>query len=276
MKWARGLSLPSRGDYYLYTGCMYQSMHLVDTVVKLSRIIERVPGWLGKAAAKVLGSMTPLVGLLGGGSRYEEILRSIVGLLKRSGIDVAYAYDSYCGVILHDLGLEDLFIEATLRITEDFRRLGIRRLVTVDPHTTFMLREVYPKLIDGFDIEVYHYLELVNNIPKVSGEYVIHDPCYLARRLNMWGRVRGVLREAGISVREPVLSRGRTFCCGGPAEAISPSMSFRIGEERMRQLLSTGAREVIVACPICLLNLGRASTKVGGLVVDLAEVLHDA
>ncbi len=34
-------------------------------------------------------------------------------------------------------------------------------MITIDPHTTNMLRSVYPKLLPGYDVEIKTYLEVL-------------------------------------------------------------------------------------------------------------------
>ena len=47
------------------------------------------------------------------------------------------------------------------RCTRSSRSTASRRVITIDPHTTNMLRSVYPKLIPGYDIQVKTYLEVL-------------------------------------------------------------------------------------------------------------------
>src|ERR1019366_7846957 len=66
------------------------------------------------------------------------------------------------------------------------RKHGVREVITVDPHTTTMLRTVYPKLVDGYDVHVRSYLEVLaeRGLPvgvPLSGTVAIHDSCVYAR-----------------------------------------------------------------------------------------------
>ena len=55
---------------------------------------------------------------------------------------------------------------------------------------------------------------------------------------------------------------------GGPAEAVSPRLSARIGAGRAGQLAATG-EQLVTMCPICLSNLEKA----GANVLDLSAIL---
>ena len=81
--------------------------------------------------------------------------------MRATGLDPAYLYESepYSGVLLYDLGLEEEIAPHVRRVYDLFKRRGIREVITVDPHTTFMLKEIYPAYISHYDIRVRHYLE---------------------------------------------------------------------------------------------------------------------
>jgi len=283
--WARGLKLPRDGEYMLYTGCLYQ---LAPYIKKLSARLEELEGHklAGSllSAAKMLGRVASLSSLIGKPPREEverssRILRSIVGLLERSGVNLGYLYedDLYSGILLYDLGLDEAFAKHASKVYKVLSSKH-RKIVTVDPHTHVALTRIYPKFIDSYSLEVYNYIELLDKsiIGKIEakGSPVIHDSCLYARVAEMHGRIRDLLRETGISYKEPKHSGKNTMCCGGPVESIAPRLAHSIARKRLAELLDE-SREVLVMCPLCYVNLsivagGRASFK------DLAELLWEA
>ena len=63
-----------------------------------------------------------------------------------------------------------------------FRARGVREVITIDPHTTTMLRTGYLKLVPGYDVRVRSYLEVLaeRGLPTAAplrGTVVIHDSC---------------------------------------------------------------------------------------------------
>ena len=137
------------------------------------------------------------------------MLRDIVGLLRGAGVEFGYLYEDefYAGALLYDDGLDDAFGEHARRVAAHLKKLGVRRLITVDPHTTNMLRQAYPRFVKDYDIEVQNYLEvLAETHPEatepVNGEVVVHDSCVYARYENIREQPRELLRAAGLSVRE--------------------------------------------------------------------------
>jgi Fe-S oxidoreductase len=208
----------------------------------------------------------------------EEVLRDIVELLRGAGVKFGYLYEEelYAGALLHDDGLDDAFGEHARRVAARLKKLGVRRLITVDPHTTHMMREVYPQFVKDYDIEVQNYLEVLAKAPPqaarpVNGEVVVHDSCVYARYENISEQPRELLRAAGISVREPKQFGRSTHCCGGPLESLFPAEAHRISGNRVEQLEAEG-KDVVTMCPFCWVNLSKAAGE--RLVInDIASAL---
>jgi len=287
--WASDLGLKRGGDTVLYTGCLYQLMAFTGSLVKL---YERL-GILGIRAARAIARISE--GLLAwfisrAASPDMDVysyalrsLRSVVELLKRCGIEFGYLYDGdqYSGVYLYELGLEEEFAGHARAVYKELVRRGVKRVITVDPHTTYILREVYPRYVESFSLEVIHYIELVRTPKAVERPHgpqpyaakppVIHDSCYIVRKLGLYRAVRDSL--SNIRYIEPKNSGVRTLCCGGPIEGISPRLALQIAVKRARELASTGSERVVVMCPICFVNLKRAldSSEYRATIVDLSE-----
>ncbi len=282
--WARGLDLPRQGEYTLYTGCLYQ---LAPYIKKLSTMLSSLEGsrLAGAAlgAARLAGRLTSLSRLIGKPDQREversrRVLRSIVELLRESGVNPAYLYedDLYSGVLLYDLGLDEEFAEHASRVYKALRRRA-SKLITVDPHTHVVLRDVYPRFIDSFDLEVYSYLELIDedrlHARAGNKEYVIHDSCLYARILGLHDRARKLLERVGVRYLEPRHTGRDTLCCGGPIESIAPRLSHSIAEARVKELLERSSR-VAIMCPLCYVSLSRAAGEKASFK-DLAELLAE-
>ncbi len=278
--WARDLGIPRRNNTIIYTSCMYQSIPYIIEMVSALEKLERGPGIftsLGMMLARVL-DVASLVGKRDV-SRFDNMLRNIVFALKRQGVDVGYLYEEepYSGSLLYELGLEDDFAAHARKIFSLFREKDVKRIITVDPHTHYVLSKVYPRYIDGYDIEVVHYLEILDpsRLGKAGGKGFIasiHDPCLLARFSRIVEPQRNILRSIGVDVKEPQRSGLRTRCCGGPIEALSPTLSRKIGEQRVEELLQL-SENIIVMCPICFSNISRLAERRGARVLDLSELI---
>jgi Fe-S oxidoreductase len=212
----------------------------------------------------------------------DRVPGNVVRLLRGAGVDVGYLYedDLYTGALAYDLGSDEVVASHARRIAAAFARHGVREVITIDPHTTNMLRSVYPKLVEGYDVRVRSYLEV---LAERSGEaraaaagppVVVHDSCVFARYEGVVDEPRRLLAAAGVEALEPLQSGRYTWCCGGPAESLYPEKAAAVARERVAQL-SAVARDCVTMCPICLVNLRQASG--GELAVrDISERLLDA
>ncbi|MBE8538621.1 heterodisulfide reductase-related iron-sulfur binding cluster [Geoglobus acetivorans] len=271
--WWKETDIKNEGEWFFFTGMLYQLTPYIETVTRWLEKVEnsRLQTLLSLSryvpvSFSVLSMITPK------DSRNEadRILRSIHSLLVKSGTDVYYLpeLDFYSGILLYDLGDDDGFREHARFVAEKLSKAGVERIVTPDPHTTYALRKLYPEYT-GMEFEVKSYIELIGE-PKSRNheEFVIHDPCYYGRYLEISDRIREVLNSAGVNYMDVVYSKKMTNCCGGPIEALSPKISKEIAKLRLEEL---GNSNIITFCPICLANLRRA----GGNAVDFALVVGD-
>lgn len=279
--WARDLALAKSGEVLLYTGGLYQLTPYINAFVDYLEKLEgsKASGFLLKAARRL--KLTGLASAIARPKKEDveysiRVLRAIVSLLRRAGVEVAYNpnVDGYSGVLLYDLGLDDIFREHATKVYRALKDAGPSVIITVDPHTTHVLRNVYPKYIDGFDLTVKSYLEVLAEkglkLEEIGGEWVIHDPCLYARSLGIIDQPRMLLRNAGVRVLEPKRSGKMTYCCGGPLESIAPRLSKKIASRRIREL-SAVSKNIVTLCPICYANLSRVSRD--EIVRDIALVL---
>lgn len=286
-RWARGLGLPRGGETVIYTGHMYQLIPSIEAMAgQMARFensaLTRFFG-LGRFANRFV-NLSFFMSLLASGADRRECdrtLRNIAALLRRAGVAFGYLYgdEMYSGALVYDEGLDAVFAPHARRVAESFRRHGVRTAITVDPHTTHMLREVYPRFVEGFDVRVRSYLEVLAECdpapacPLKDG-IVIHDSCVYARGERMIDPPRRLLSRAGVEVREPALAGAATHCCGGPIEALFPGEAHRISSNRIGQLKQAGTR-IATMCPICMVNLRKAAAGAAE-VVDISDVLAKA
>jgi Fe-S oxidoreductase len=285
--WAEGLDVPFGGDTIIFTGQMYQLIPSINSMANWMAKFEDSPitrlFGVGRAVNKVL-DLSYFMAIGSGREQkvYNGLLRNIARLLSTAGVEFGYLYEQelYSGALLFDEGVDDVFAEQAHRVYRAFKENGVKQAITVDPHTTNMLRSVYPEIISGYDIKVKSYLELLvecdlDFMKQLEVDVVIHDPCVYARYEDIIGEPRHLLKDAGATIHEPELSGKLTHCCGGPLESLFPGKAHAIATQRVEQLVSCGVR-VATMCPICLANLKRAATGMTLEVKDISEYLVDA
>jgi len=281
--WAKGLDLPRGGATVLYTGQMWQMVPAINAMSRqLGKYENARTAWLFGFARSMnrLVNLTPLLARTTAKDRraYNERLRNIVRLLRAAGVDFGYLYekDLYTGALAHDEGLDRGFVRHAQYVQRTLRAAGVRSLITVDPHTTNMLRTVYPKVLPGFDLEVRSYLEVLAArtfppLQQLREKATMHDSCVYARTEGVLEQPRRLLAGGGVTLVEPELSGKLTFCCGGPLETLFPGKSAEIARRRMAQLTACSPN-VITACPLCLANLNRV-VPAGAEVRDISDYL---
>jgi len=286
-QWADGLGIPRGGETVLYTGALYQLMPYTKALMARLEGMEEKKG-VG-FLLKVASSLTKMVDLSGIASKvvkkdadfYNEILTAIAQLLSKAGVQFGCLYedDVYSGALLYDLGLVEDFKVHARKVYDRIKEAGVRRVITVDPHTLHMFRTVFPSYIDDYELEAVGYLEVLSD--KLSAPpqtlddgVVIHDPCFYARFQAVIEQPRVLLRKAGIECQEARWSGEKTFCCGGPMESIAPHLSNTVAEERLAQLKEK-SNKIVTLCPVCHIMLNRVAPD-GVEVSDIATLLKKA
>jgi Fe-S oxidoreductase len=268
------------GDALLFTGLMYQSIPYIEAT---TRYLERLEGsrWADYLRFSRLSKYVPGA-LVGWGfslltsraerKKFNGILNSVSRLLTKSGVDYFYNpdMDFYSGVLLYDLGDQEGFEEHARWVARNLKLHGVEKLITVDPHTTYALKELYPKYT-GVSFEVQPYFTLLTPTEAATNgraPVALHDPCFYGRYLKLSETPRRLLTSLGLKY-EDVRNCGEfTSCCGGPAESVSPALNREILGRRTEELRATQA-PVVTFCPICLANL----LKAGLPAEDLAGYL---
>ena len=285
-RWTRGLELSRGGETVLYTGQMYQLIPYIERLVAAQQRLGDSPLARFTGLGRRVNRLVNISAFMGRPSKreradYDRVPRRVVRLLREAGIEFGCLYedDLYSGALAHDLGLDELVQAHARRVHEALRKHGVKNVITVDPHTTNMLRTVYPTLLDEYDVTVRSYLEVLADQAKPAmaaptRQIALHDSCVYARHEGVVAEPRKLLAGAGLEVLEPRNAGRLTWCCGGPAESLYPAKALATARKRVEQLREISS-ECVTMCPLCLVNL----TKAAGETVtfrDISEVLIEA
>ncbi|MDP8240207.1 MAG: (Fe-S)-binding protein [Candidatus Hatepunaea meridiana] len=287
VNWAKGLNIPRGGKTVIYTGLMYQ---LMPSIIAMEKMTSKfADSWIsnfygvGRMVNKVI-SITPFMTWTNASERerFNSILHNIAKLLQVANVDFGYLYDEemYAGALVHDEGINDVFEAHAHKVYERLKKHNVERVITVDPHTTDMLKSVYPKIIKDYQLEVKSYLEVLAEsnlkpLKKLEQDIVIHDSCVYARYEGIIDQPRQLLENAGAQIIEPINTKKMTYCCGGPAESLFPSKARTVADSRVEQLASVGDKSVTM-CPICFVNIRAAAETKNLSVKDISDYLVDA
>ena len=226
-------------------------------------------------------------------TRAQLAARAVATILLKAGISFGVlGNDEACDgnevEMLGEDGLTELVAEKNIK---NFQKLGVKKIITLSPHSYNALKNIYPRF--GGEFEVFHYTQALQNLldrikpesPLPAGTKVTyHDPCFLGRWNSEYEAPRIVLKATGLQLVEMPRNKKGALCCGGGGGNFVTD--FLGGSEespariRVREAHATGANLLAVACPNCLTILEDA-VKVEGLeaeitVKDIAEMFVES
>jgi Fe-S oxidoreductase len=315
-KWTEGLGLPRGGETVLYTGMMYQLIPYIEGLVKAEQRLG--DSWLagltgvGRKANRLINISAFMARPSAAErARYDQVPINVAYLLRTAGVEFGALYedDLYSGALAYDLGVDEVVADHARRVQAVFKKHGVKNVITIDPHTTTMLRSVYPKLLEGYDVEVRSYLEVLAEKGLVASgshggstggpngshggstggpnalatgldggaaarEVVMHDSCVFARYEGLVDEPRELLAAAGVTVRDPENARRQTWCCGGPIESLYPAKAAANAAKRVAQLRDV-APDCVTMCPMCFVNLSNAAGDTMRFT-DISQYLREA
>lgn len=275
--WFQGMQADSDSRDLLYTGNMYQLMAYTGGMSDLRKYLgDAASGWMSKLVGNTpsLIRLSPKKKNPDMEERLNRSLVNIADLLREAGIKFNYLGkdEPYPGTFIYDLGYARKFSEYAKMVTDIFRKSGAKRIITVDPHTYDLLKNVYPKYVEDFNFEIVHYLDLVSDLQYKQSEEKItyHEPCHFSLREDAYNRPLDTLQRIS-DVHLPPRNGRRTRCCGGPDELLFPDIAEKAASARYQELEEVGADRIVTACPICYVNLSR-----GPNVMEISDFLRDS
>ena len=219
----------------------------------------------------------------------QQVAKDTSVILDRAGVDfgVLGKLEKDSGNEVLRFGEEMLFQDLRDQNTEAINDIGVKRIVTADPHAFNSLKNDYTDMPP-----VEHISQVVAKKVK-SGQlslkdceykdkvFTYHDPCYLGRHNDVYEDPREALDAInGLTRVELEKSRDRSFCCGGGGLMLfyEPEEDTRMGVIRVNMAVEAGANVIVTACPFCFVNIQDA-IKVAGLeekmeVMDFTRLIE--
>jgi Fe-S oxidoreductase len=298
--WSKDLGLSKEAEYMFFAGCGYQQMKYIEGMMGALKSAGKMGLSIGKVAgiSKVLGKvgidLTSITAKVTASKEdpYTPVLVSSVSVLRKLGIDLGYMHEEEpcCGSPMYYAGFESDYADHARKNHEIFKSSGIKKIIGLVPGCTSALKNVYPKYVEGYDLEVQHLMEVIAKLLKEKAirpkakekvKVIYHDPCQLSRYLQIIEEPREIIKSIdGVELMDLDPEQGgkwSTCCGGGGLEATHPELSERIGMRRAEELVKTGAALILSNCPACDLQLTRMVKKLDPniKVVDLIRFLDD-
>lgn len=223
----------------------------------------------------------------------QRMARSLAGLLNEAGVSFGILgnEEECCGNEVYMLGEMGLFQVLVEKNSQQFKELGVRKIITLSPHAYNTMKNDYTKF--GANFEVYHYTQLLADLIKENrlklsrnkSKVTYQDPCFLGRYNKIYDEPRQVLQNIpGVELVEMAKNRGDSFCCGGGSGNFVVDLLAGSEESpsrvRVRDAYETGADTLAVACPSCLTMFTdaiKAEDMEGRLAVkDISQIVMES
>lgn len=224
-------------------------------------------------------------------TRAQGAARATAKLLQQAGVSfgVLGSQEISDGNEVEMMGEDALLEDLAKKNIKMFTELGVKKIITLSPHSYNVFKNRYPDF--GGEFQIFHHSQILANLLKkglikapeqADARITFHDPCFLGRWNEEYSAPRKVLAAIpGAAFAEMGRNKKGALCCGGGAGNFYTD--FLGGSEdspariRAREADEAKANILAVACPNCLTMLEDA-VKVEGLedkikVRDISEIL---
>ena len=205
-------------------------------------------------------------------------------LLKELDVDFMMLKDEgCCGDYYYNIGRTDLAQEKFRENTEKFKRLGIKKIITICAGCHHTFNHLYPELLGQRDFEITHMAQLLpvlleerkRSLKNTGREVVYQDPCGLGRLEGIYDEPRRALRLCGIKLIKMEKSGELAACCGAKNISNFRDISIKIAGSLLNQ---AKAPIIVTSCSFCLFGLNYGARKTGEdkKIQYLSEVVLDS
>lgn len=219
---------------------------------------------------------------------YPKNTEIIFQLLRKSGFEASYIpeIDFCCGYPTLLAGDYETFQQIATRNYEEWKKRGIKKIITPCPGCYKALGEYYPEFIEEFDIEIQHVILGIYEafekgkiiLEKKYTTITYHDPCDLTRFMRVIEEPRKLIEAISRDIIEPDYTKYYAKCCGGGGLVVisNSKLSLKANIERAKELSLTKADIITTACPTCLRSLSKGLKKIKAKtkIRDLEEILY--
>jgi heterodisulfide reductase subunit D len=221
-----------------------------------------------------------------------SVARSTAMVLMRAGVDFGLMREQWCcGGPAAEMGYQEHARTLAEHNLADWRGVGAKRVITLDPHDYISFTVDYPSYFgDDYDIEVLHITELVAELLReerleltrpVERVVTYHDACRLNKRKGIYKSPREILRAIpGLTFKDVDHVTQWSYCsgAGGGMRIERPEIADEIARRRMQRAAELEVDTVVSACvwserPLSEQGAERDRTIE---VRDLMEIVADA
>ena len=216
----------------------------------------------------------------------QKIPMDLAGIFEAAEVDFSLLGEEEwcCGFPLLGAGLTDSLESIIAHNIAAVRERGAREVVFACPGCFHMWQTHYPKEFKFSHSTLFlRKLMREGRIPlkEIPMTVTYHDPCDLGRASHVYDAPRDIIRALpGVTFIELEPNRENCLCCGGGGnlEMIDAELSGKIAEQKVDQVLKTGAEAVVTACQQCVRtmtgHIRRHQLDID--VMDITGLIHRA
>lgn len=179
-----------------------------------------------------------------------------------------------CGMPAYEAGYKKDAKKLAEKNYSFFKKNSIKKIIAGCPSCAVMFKEVYPKLLREWDIEVEHITKTILEGLKRKGvnfkgtdfdreKIVYQDPCYLGRYLEVYNEPREIIERLGGKIIEFKENREKALCCGGGAGVMEnfPELTKVASTYRVSKVPDKEAK-ILVPSGKCYSNFSKVNPNI--------------
>jgi heterodisulfide reductase subunit D len=219
-----------------------------------------------------------------------SVPRAVALILQKAGVEFGLMREQWCcGGPAYEMGYNDLGYRMAEHNVADWRKVGAKRILCLDPHDYLTFVDVYPKLFgDDYDFEIVLVVDLVAELLRegrleltvpIDRTVTYHDACRLNKRMGIHESPREVLRAIpGITFKDVDHVTQWSYCsgAGGGLPLERPDLTAEISRRRIEQAALLEVDTLVSACPWSERPLEEQGKDQGIEVYDLMELVAEA
>jgi len=216
----------------------------------------------------------------------QKIPIAFAEILDKSGVDFTLLGEDEwcCGFPMMGAGLKDMFEAFMEHNLSVIREKGAREVLFSCPSCYAMWEEHYPNEFKKTHASQF-LLDLIRNgrvpLKELDLTVTYHDPCDLGRGTRVFDEPREVIQAIpGIRFVELPNHRENCVCCGGGGnlEMVDAQLSARIADQKIQEILGTGADAVVTSCQQCVRTMITyvRRNKISLEVLDITQLIRRA
>jgi heterodisulfide reductase subunit D len=219
-----------------------------------------------------------------------SVPRAVSQILKKAGVEFGLMREQWCcGGPAAEMGYVDQARRFAEHNVADWRAVGAKRILVLDPHDYISFTEDYPRYFgDDYDFEIVLVVELVAELLRdgklslsVPIERVVtyHDACRLNKRKGIHEAPREILRSIPGLIFKDVDHVTQWSYCSGAGAGLGierPDLTAEISRRRVERAKALEIDTLVSACVWSERPLSEQGEKQDVEVVDLMELVAAA